>query len=163
MGQLTAWAFRIGGKLAALACGIATGSALAVAIAEDGPGAWLDSVWLAGWLMAGSKLGPGEGDDIWLLQWEWSVAVRIGCYIALVCSVTWALITWRRLNTYRAAALLGFVATMPFALAFFNDDGSPLALLRCALIGCAGAIAGIVTLKVDKVLSWGARRRSPAR
>jgi len=141
-------ALRIGRRVAvgafALFCGIFTGTALAVAVIEGGPRAWIRSYWIF------VPLKPGEVNSTWLLALEWRIAFVYACLIAIVASIPWGLAAWRGVNGWRTAAILGFTVSGLIALNALDPDISWSALLvQCVLIACAGALAGLVTFFVD--------------
>jgi hypothetical protein len=120
-------------KAAGLASGIILGAVLAIAIVERGPHVWVDLT---------------NGDAGWWVAAEWSIALRTACFLALIGSIFWMAIAWRKLTSYVSAGALGFLLSALAALLFFGDNPDSTAVAKiavCASFGLAGLLAGLVT------------------
>ncbi len=139
---------RIVGSVIALFCGVVTGAALTIAMIEGGPSVWFTSRW---------GFGTSEVDALiggrWVIELQWRFGFMYGVLIAIVALPLWGLAAWRGVNGWRAAMLLGFVLSLGAAM---DAVGPQLSAWERAIIGvqigCAGAIAGLVTLAIDQTL-----------
>lgn len=127
-------------KTLGLASGIFSGAVMAITIVAGGPSVLLD-------------LAKGEVGFVTAI--EWNIALQFACYIALAGTILWTLIAWRRLASLMSAAILGFcLSSMMSSVLFFGDnaEGPVFAkIAACALLGGAGAVAGLITFYVDHV------------
>jgi hypothetical protein len=143
---------RIGSAILALGCGVMVGTTLAVVAMEGRFSALTDLVWRAAWIMRGRPMAPDEADGMWMLELEWSIALRSALLIAPIGSIVWAVVTWRSRQSYRAAALIGFVLASAGAWLLSNRGEAVELMLFCSLVGFCGAIAGVVTRAVDQTI-----------
>jgi hypothetical protein len=136
-------------KMLALFCGILAGSILTVVIVNRNIGVLIDSLVLlkSGWT------NPVEQKQYWLLELEWNIVIVYAVLIAVAASTIWgAAALWWRTN-YAIAISLGFLlSALAMGIAESHRENPLAALLNCFLIGCAGAIAGAITLRVDRSL-----------
>lgn len=163
MGRATQVVCRIGRALAALLCGVLAGATLAVLIVEGRFSAFADMISRIGWIIRGR---PGD-DDTWMLGIEMNIAFRTALLIALAGSVLWGIVTWRNRQSYTAAALIGLILSLVMAAALLSSETTRITildkprhvgpLLYVTSLGCAGAVAGLVTYAVGK------RRTKPTR
>ena len=152
MPYLVQLACRTARAIFALGCGVFAGTILAVLIAEGRLSAAADLAWRAGWIIRGRPIAPGEADGTWMLEAEARYAFMIGLIIACISSMIWALVVWRRQQSYFAAAMIGLVLASAMASLSFYHDEVIRAIFHTILIGLSGAIAGILTRAVDQAL-----------
>lgn len=136
-------------KMLALFCGILAGSILTVAIVNRNLVVLMDSLVL----LKGGWTSPIEQKQYWLLELEWNIVIIYAVLITAVASIVWgAAALWWRTN-YATAMVLGFLlSALAMGIAENDRDNLLAALLNCLLIGCSGAIAGAITLGVDRSL-----------
>lgn len=153
VGKFLTLATRIGNGLVALGLSVLTGATLAVVVVEGRLSALPSMVWRAGWILRGRPLAPGEADADWMLEIEWRMAFVTAILVAALASMLWGILSWRRLQSQRAAASIGFVlCTIAAGLWFHNGDDISLTTILTMLIGLVGALCGWLTYAMDKVL-----------
>lgn len=127
-------------KTLGLTSGIFSGAVMAMTIVAGGPSALLD-------------LAKGEADFATAI--EWNIALQCACGIALAGTILWALIAWKRWASFTSAATLGFcLSSLMSSVMFLGDnvEGPVIAKIAAsALVGGAGAVAGLITFYVDCV------------
>ncbi|OJX91032.1 MAG: hypothetical protein BGP00_07390 [Novosphingobium sp. 63-713] len=143
---------RITRALVALGIGTLTGATLAVLVVEGRFSALADMIWRVGWILHGRPMAPGEADDGWLLEIKMKIAFESALLIALVGSMAWAVVTWRGRQSYRSAALIGFILAAIMAGIWLDGEDTSHAIISVTLIGLSGAVAGIISHAIELAL-----------
>lgn len=136
---------RITRALVALGIGALTGAASAVMVVEGRFGALADIIWRVVWIIRGRPMAPYEADDGWFLEIEMKYALGSAILIALAGSVAWAGAARLNRQSYRSAALIGFVFAALMAVILLYWEETAQATVHIILIGLSGAIAGVIT------------------
>lgn len=144
---------RIGKGILALAIGSLTGATLTVIVLEARLSALPDMIERVTWIARGRPLAQGYADAMWFLEAEMWAAFWSALIIAFLGAIGWAVIPSRSRQSFRSAALLGFVLSAAVAALWFSGEPTWWAASHIALIGLMGAIAGAVTRAVDQILA----------